>query len=281
MGRLEKVCERMTGVRRTGPRKSSTLRRDGNEERGGGLEELQAAKPTRLFEWALEHIRHLIIDGHLQPGDRLPSETELSARLDVSRSSIREALRALEARGLVEVKNGAGAYVAARPFSFGAMHEAVEWLLKRRDSLLQFLEVREVLEGRAALLAARAAPQRLLAEIRAVVAEQFSLAGLQTSIDTQAELDCQFHMLVAKASGNEILEELVGAIVPVFCESNRAVLYLSAHKEDTLREHQQIVDAIASSEPAMAERVMLAHIGRVRAEVARIRERSGAAGIGK
>jgi GntR family transcriptional repressor for pyruvate dehydrogenase complex len=88
---------------------------------------------VRLFEQAVDQIKELIMEGELQPGDKLPSETHLSRELDVSRSSIREALRALESQGIIEVRSGAGAYVTLQPFSFSSVREAVIWLSKRRD----------------------------------------------------------------------------------------------------------------------------------------------------
>ena len=228
---------------------------------------LRQVKPVRLFEGAVGQIRALIIDGQLQPGEKLPSESELCVALDVSRSSVREALRTLESKGLIQVRSGSGAYVAANPFSFNVVSEAVQWLLKRQDSLVQLLQVREVVEGLAASLVAALASEELLTDLRRIIEEQAQLSGVSSNLSRQAELDARFHLLIAEASGNPIAQEIISAIVPAFIDSNRAVLYVSTNIERSLLEHQAIIDALASRDPARAEAAVRSHIARVRTEI--------------
>ena len=116
--------------------------------------ELRRVDSVRVFEQVAEQLRRLIIEGHLEPGDQLPSELQLSQALEVSRASVREALRLLESTGLIEVRTGAGTFVAPPRVSFTTTGDAVEWLVKRRDSLMHLLEVRESVEGLTAALAA-------------------------------------------------------------------------------------------------------------------------------
>ncbi|MBC7262988.1 MAG: FadR family transcriptional regulator [Chloroflexi bacterium] len=232
--------------------------------------------PIRLFEQVAEQIRALIVEGHLQPGDKLPSELELSEALGVSRASIREALRALESKGLIEVRSGAGAFVASRPFSlFSASSEAVEWLIKQRESLLQLLEVRESVEGLTASLAAASVSSELLEKLGQVVREQEKLSGTLSALDRQVELDIRFHELIAEASGNTIAEEIVDAIVARFCDSNRAILYLNkGNLEKTITEHRRVIEALASGDRVKAEAAMRAHIARVRADIEKVEQES-------
>lgn len=242
---------------------------------------LRPVKPVRLFEQVAEQIQSLIVEGQLQPGDRLPSEAELGAAHGVSRSVVREALRALESKGLIQVRSGAGASVASRPFSFSAPSEAIEWLLSRRDSLMQLLQLRVSVEGMTASLAAGSRSDDLLEELRQVVQEQRDLSGSASNLDRQVELDVRFHTLIADASGNDIAEEIVSRIVPAFCDSNRAVLYLKANMEQTLEEHHRIIDALASGEPSKAEAAMRAHIARVQAEIESLAPEGEAPSAGK
>ncbi len=239
---------------------------------------LQRLKPVRLFERAVEQIGNLIVDGDLQPGDKLPSESQLVSSLDVSRSSVREALRALESRGLIEVRTGAGAFVATNPFSLDSMNHAIQWLMRRQNALFHLLEVREVLEGLAAASAAECISKEALDELRDVVQMHEALSGSLSSIDEQVELDCRFHLIIAEASTNPIVQELIRRIVPAFCDSNRAVLCLSANMKKTLHEHQKIIDALAHRDPTGAERAVRSHITRVRGEIESIRPQTRAPG---
>ena len=92
----------------------------------------------RLFEQAVEQIKKLIMTGHFRPGDKLPSENELSQLLNVSRSSVREALRALESNGLIQVKSGAGAFVSDDALVISTLNDAMQRLLQRKDRVLNY-----------------------------------------------------------------------------------------------------------------------------------------------
>jgi len=229
---------------------------------------LRQVRPVRLFEQVVEQLQALIVSGGLQPGDKLPSEADLSSTHGVSRASVREALRALESKGVITVRSGAGAFVTQRPFSFSAPGEAVEWLLSRRDSLLELLRVREAIEGLTASLAARSISSESLSDLRQIVEQQGQSSGSLGSLENLAELDVRFHLLIAEASGNTLAGEIVDAIVPAFCESNRAVLYVgSGHMQKTVQEHQRIIDALASRDAQEAEAAIRAHIARVRRDI--------------
>jgi GntR family transcriptional repressor for pyruvate dehydrogenase complex len=228
---------------------------------------LRQVKPVRLFDQVVEQLQAGIVEGTWQPGDRLPSEAELGAAYGVSRSVVREALRALESKGLIEVRSGAGAFVASPHASFRAASEAMQWLATQRDSLRQLLQVRESVEGLTASLAASSLPQAVLAELQDIVRQQRLLARSHSNLDGQVELDVRFHTLIAQAGGNAIAEEIIGHIVPAFCDSNRAVLYLKANMNQTLQEHQAIVDALAAGDALRAEQAMRAHVARVRSDI--------------
>lgn len=229
---------------------------------------LRKVEPVRLFEQVVQRIRLLIVRGNLQPGDKLPGEMELSEALSVSRPSVREALRALESRGLIEVRSGTGAFVGSPRDSFRAASEAIEWLVGQRSWAIQLLQVREGLESVSASLAAASVTDELLTRLREIVEQQEQLSGSLSSLDRMVELDVLFHVLIAQTSENTIVEELVSSIVRAFCDSNRAVLYLDqGSMNKTLAEHRHIIEALDSRDPAAAEAAVRAHISRVRADV--------------
>jgi GntR family transcriptional repressor for pyruvate dehydrogenase complex len=238
---------------------------------------LRQVKPVRLFDQVVEQLQALIVEGTWQPADKLPSEAELGSTYGVSRSVVREALRVLESKGLIEVRSGAGAFVTTPHASFRASSEAIEWLASHRDSLRQLLQVRESVEGLTASLAATSVPQDVLSELQGIVQQQRQLARSRSNLDAQVELDVRFHTLIAQVSGNTIAEEIVGRIVPAFCDSNRAVLYLRANMDLTLREHQAIIEALASGDAMRAEQAMRSHVARVRGDIESLQEASSAA----
>jgi len=115
---------------------------------------LQKVTRIRVFEGAVHQIRDAIMKGEFRSGERLPTEAELSSLFDVGRSTVREAIRVLEAEGLIDVRRGAGMFVRERSF-LGATHgEILRWLSKQEDSVLQIMEVRIGIEWLTASLAA-------------------------------------------------------------------------------------------------------------------------------
>lgn len=235
---------------------------------------IHRVKSVRLSDQAVNQLRALIISGEFNPGDKLPSESELCEKLEVSRSSVREALRTLESRGLILVRTGSGAFVSDRPFSFIAMTEAMEWLLKRQEYLAQILQVREVNEGLAAALVAPNVTDDLLRRLHQIVQEQHELAGAAPNLERESELDIEFHELIAAASGNTLVHELVSSIVREFCSSNRALLYVSGKMAISIKEHEAVIQAIAGRDPVRAEKTMRAHVARVRNDILQVKSKN-------
>jgi len=232
-------------------------------------------KNVRLSDQAVEQIQALIFNGTYAPGSKLPSESELVAELNVSRTSIREALRVLESRGMIQVRSGSGAYVSDQPFHFHAARDAVRWLLGRKDSLIQILEVREYLEGLAAALVASHFSPEIELKLRTVIEKQEEAIRQQQDIDTLTELDIQFHEMIAEESGNEFAEGLIRSIVTQFCTSNRALLYVSGKTEISVDDHLEILEALKSRNPAAAEKAIRGHIARVHKDIIRILDQEG------
>ncbi len=233
---------------------------------------LQKVAPVRIFEQAVEQLRELILTGRLLPGDRLPTEQELCRQLSISRSTVREALRVLEAEGLVEVRRGMGTYVIEQPNVMLPRGEVSLWIENHRDAIEQMLQVRESIETTAASLAAQRANPVVLQEISQVMAElneqiaNFRQTG-EENYDRLALLDASFHMAVAAASGNDLMIEVISHILPAFNQSNKAVLYVTGRMETMESEHQAIVDAITAGDAESAGQAMRRHILRVKETV--------------
>lgn len=221
----------------------------------------------RLFEQAVDQIKKLIINGQLRPGDKLPSENELSQLLNVSRSSVREALRALESSGLIQVKSGAGAFVTDDAVILSTINDTLLYLLKRRDKVIQILQVRLAIE---CMLVSQAAPaisveeinrlSDLLKEAEAVVSNR-----PQDYLAQLAELDAQFHARIHTVAKNEIAEQILQALMSLFQEDNKAIFYFEKGIL-LVDEHHRILNALADHDAVRAENEMHHHIGRVMQE---------------
>ncbi len=236
---------------------------------------IQKVEPVRIFEQAVDQIRDLILKGELAVGEKLPTEMELSKLLNVGRSSVREALRVLEAEGLVEVRRGSGTYVTSnRPMNNHSI-DLRQWLKLREDTLEQVLEVRESIEGLTAGLAAeRATPEHILkiGEFTDLISQKISQmdengGNHDEFFDELSRLDVAFHLQISQAAGNDIAAEIINHIIPTFQESNRAVIYLYRKALLMDSEHREICNAIQAHDSLGAEAAMRHHIQRVRQDI--------------
>lgn len=228
--------------------------------------------PIRIFEQAVEQIHKLLDDGVIKPGERLPTEQDLSKQLQVSRSSIREALRVLESEGLIEIRRGLGAYVSIRPSRKQSQIDLANWLQQREETLEQVLQVRESIEGLTARLFAIRASDEDIEVIRTLVEKQSGrikemIASGNEDYDILAELDANFHLTISAACGNDIANEIISHIVPAFNESNKAVLYVSKRMQRMEEEHLTILDALEARDPVRAEEAIRLHLSRVMDEI--------------
>ncbi|HZW83981.1 MAG TPA: FadR/GntR family transcriptional regulator, partial [Candidatus Deferrimicrobium sp.] len=165
-------------------------------------------KTKKIYEEIVEQIRQLVSSGELEPGDRLMSERELSERLRVSRSSVREALCALELMGLIEVRPGEGTYI--RKTNVDSIIGPMALILSmEKDIVIELLEVRKVLEVEAVGLAASRGSQEEIAIIREAVQEMEKDLG-QVKLGEAA--DHKFHFAIANATHNSFLMRLMNTI---------------------------------------------------------------------
>jgi GntR family transcriptional repressor for pyruvate dehydrogenase complex len=236
---------------------------------------IQKVEPVRIFEQAVDQIRNLILSGELEIGEKLPTEMELSRLLNVGRSSVREALRVLEAEGLVEVRRGSGTYVTRnQPITSRAM-DLKQWLKLREETLEQVLEVRESIEGLTAGLAAQHSTPEQIEVIEDILkSTSQNLRKMDENGDNHEEyydelsrLDSAFHLQISQASGNDIANEIINHIIPSFQESNRAVIYLYRKALLMESEHREILEAIRAQDRRAAEISMRRHIQRVRQDI--------------
>lgn len=213
---------------------------------------LEKVLPRSLVDIVAERLEGAIIEGRLEPGAKL-SEQGLAASLGVSRGPLREAIRRLEGRKLLERTPNIGVRVARLSLA----------------DLVHILEVREALEGMAAGLAARHMGDAEIAALRKLVEGHARQKGLREGTGYYQEAkDEDFHVRIAEGSGNaRLVQMLCGDLYYLL----RVYRYRSSTKpgraRDALGEHTAIVEAIASRDPQAAEAAMRAHLRNARANL--------------
>ncbi|MFZ6843093.1 FadR/GntR family transcriptional regulator [Undibacterium sp. RuTC16W] len=210
----------------------------------------------RLYRVVADRIQGLIADEQIGPGERLPSERDLAAKLSVSRASLREALIALELGGVIEVRGGSGVYVSEKP-------DVPADLLEVGPGPFEVLSARRLIESEVAAIAARVATDSAIDAILKAVLE---MEKNHANYSSNEQADRNFHLSIARATGNSAL---VGTIEYLWDQRGRLWHKLKEHfqteelRQQTLTDHRNILEAIAAHDPAEARRAMRAHLERV------------------
>ena len=200
-----------------------------------------------------DHFRNLILRGGLAAGERLPSQRSLAEQFGVSRTSVREAISALESTGLVLVRVGSGVYVAPP----GA--HATPWRFSDRCTPADVYEARLGLESFAAGLAAKRAGAARLEPVTTAIAAMAS-ALADRDLPGTAAADARFHDVVFELAGNPVLTGMYGPVRDMMVESQRLPLALQDRLGDTLAEHRAILACLARGDGDGASEAMRAHI---------------------
>ena len=224
---------------------------------------LQLVEPKRLYRQIADQLAQLISSGEFPAGARLPAERELAASLGVSRASVREAIISLEMSGLVEVRVGTGIFVSSPPE--GATRLGGD----AGPGPFELLAARKLVEGEIAALAAKNATPADAAALRRSVER---LEAKVTDFSAREAEDRDFHVLLAKATGNGSLELVVEGLW-----NQRAELWgrLQRHfhtaklAERTIRDHAAIAGAVADRDSDAARAAMHRHLARVTREFQR------------
>ncbi len=216
------------------------------------------SKKVPASRLVVTRVRQMIERGQVHSGDRLPPERELAVQLGVSRPTVRSGLKSLATMGVVQIRQGAGTFIACGPPALDS--EPLRFLAALHGfTRAQIFEARLVLEVAVAGLAAeRAAPGK-------VIAISDELTGMFASLeapDRFLEHDIQFHRAVAATSDNPILSSVVDMISALFRESRRASIGKARDLKRAAEEHRAIYQAIRARDPERARRATDAHLRR-------------------
>lgn len=217
---------------------------------------LAPIKSRKIYEDILGQLRQLIATGQLKSGDRLPTERNLAERFMVSRTSVREALRALEAMGLIRSRPGEGTFV--REITIETLIEPFASLIfAGKGTVMEVLEVRKLLEPLIAGLAAdRATPEDIQQMEAALATQAAEVAAGRSGVAG----DRDFHYAIAVAAQNRVILRIVNAMVDLLSEVREEALQVAGRPAKTLAMHRRVLDAIRAGDQPGARQAMYEHL---------------------
>lgn len=230
------------------------------------------ARERSLAEKVNRALLDSIASGRLAPGDRLPSEREMSEQFGVSRTVVREAVRGLQAKGVVQVRSGRGAEVVAVPASH--ISEAIRLFVQGAGGpdLLdadKISEVRATLEVRMVELACERATAWDLEQMQRAV----DAMAVESDVERASEHDVEFHRRIAAATHNVLFVILLDSVGDVLMELRRRSLAIAGRRERAVEEHRQVLDALLARDVAAARAAMIDHLEGSRAFYSAIEHR--------
>ena len=208
---------------------------------------MQNSKEKTLSQRIAERIIKYILEENLQPGDKLPNETVMCERLNVGRSSLREAMRALASRNVITIRQGSGSYVSATP---GMIDDpfGLTFVEDKQKMIKDLMEIRFLIEPSIAAMAA----------IRADETDIKNTEKILLANKNHAEKDIAFHTAIALSSKNIVVPKLVPIInssIPLIRESAKFTM-----RDETIEIHREIADAIAAHDAVRAHDAMYLHL---------------------
>ncbi len=219
-----------------------------------------AIQTSRLYEQIVQQIEDSIMKGTLKPGDQLPAERELAQQFGVSRTAVREAVKALREKGLVEAFSGRGTFITDGTAQ--SIRQSLDRMIKigQPDGSMQLAEVRAMLEPEIAALAATRIEDSQIDMLR----EAYAVMDRHRN-DPEAfiEADLDFHLLLAEAADNAIILSLIDSIVGVLREQRMRIFNVEGGPARGQIHHKKILEAIERRDAAKAREAMRAHLQQV------------------
>jgi GntR family transcriptional regulator, transcriptional repressor for pyruvate dehydrogenase complex len=218
-------------------------------------------RSSRLYEQIVQQVEDSIHKGALKAGDQLPPERELAQQFGVSRTAVREAVKALHEKGLVEAYPGRGTFITDG--TSYSMRQSLDRMVKvgQAEGSAFLAEVRAILEPEIAALAATRADTEDLSSMREQVAV---MDGACKDPDAFIEADLDFHLALAEAAANPIILSLIDSIVGLLREQRIGIFQVEGGPERGQHHHKKILKAVELRDPTGAREAMKAHLVQVR-----------------
>jgi len=220
----------------------------------------RAVRASRLYEQIVEQVEESILKGRLKPGERLPAERDLAQDFGVSRTAVREAIKTLREKGLVEAYSGRGTFVTSGTSQ--AFRQSLDLMVRinPQEGLLHLAELRQMLEPEIAARAATRIDEQLLATMQEAVAQ---MDAYLEDPDGYVEADLDFHLALAEAVGNPLILSLLDSIVGLLRAQRMRIFKVEGGPERGQFHHKRILAAIEKHDGETAREAMRAHLMQV------------------
>jgi GntR family transcriptional repressor for pyruvate dehydrogenase complex len=221
----------------------------------------KVVRTSRLYEQIVQQIEESVLNGSLKPGDQLPAERELAQQLGVSRTAVREAVKTLREKGLVEAYSGRGTFITDG--TSHAARQSFDLMVKlgQQEGSPHLAELRLILEPGIAALAAVRADAEALATMREAVDV---MERSQKNPEAYIEADLDFHLALAEAVGNPLILSLIDSIVGLMREQRMKIFNVEGGPQRGQFHHKRILQAMQRRDAEAARNAMRAHLEQVR-----------------
>jgi len=220
----------------------------------------KTVQASRLYELIVQQIEESILSGALKEGDQLPAERDLAQQFGVSRTAVREAVKTLREKGLVEAFPGRGTFITNGTSQ--AIRQSLDLMIKigQPDGSIHLAEVRAILEPEIAALAATRIEEQHLAMMR----EAYDvMERALKDPDAYIEADLDFHLALAEAAANPLILSLLDSIVGLLREQRLGIFYVDGGPERGQFHHKRILEAVERRDAEKARATMRAHLQQV------------------
>jgi GntR family transcriptional regulator, transcriptional repressor for pyruvate dehydrogenase complex len=221
----------------------------------------KVVRTSRLYEQIVQQIEESVLNGSLKPGDQLPAERDLAQRLGVSRTAVREAVKTLREKGLVEAYSGRGTFVTDGTSQ--AARQSFDLMVKigQQENSPHLAELRLILEPGIAAMAAERVKDEDLAAMREAVAV---MERSQKDPEAYIEADLDFHLALAEVVANPLILSLIDSIVGLLREQRIKIFNVEGGPQRGQFHHKRILEAMERRDPEMARSAMCAHLEQVK-----------------
>lgn len=233
--------------------------------RGVPMQMYKAVRTARLYEQIVQQIEQTILEGRLNPGDQLPTERELAQQFGVSRTAVREAVKTLTEKGLVESFSGRGTFVTTPRSENSRKSLDTFFEIGDLEDPSYLVELRGVIEPEVTILAASRIEEQQLAMMREAVAV---MDRSMKNPEAYIEADLDFHLALAEAAGNPLILSLLDSIVGVLRRQRLGIFGVDGGPERGQIHHKLILEAIERHDPDAAHEAMRAHLEQIRLDSA-------------
>jgi GntR family transcriptional regulator, transcriptional repressor for pyruvate dehydrogenase complex len=217
-----------------------------------------------ISEQVADSIKKKIQDGEYKVGDKIPGEREMGVELSVSRNTVREAYKILEAYGYITAKHGTGVFVATREHQIQKMTEA---FFVSTDQINDFFSVRKILEEWTVKWSIENSSEEQFRELEQIIEEANENLHDQPDFARLAELDHKFHLTLANNSNNVVLIRIMNFLIDLLSESRTKSIQIPGRALQSVQEHSKILDAMKQNNINLAQKYMKEHIESVESSI--------------